>query len=220
MVLQRLLAQGLLLLARGRQSKYGFPTPDYPFGSEHPTVSSNLLNLVGDKKIEVRPNIERLLGDRVRFVDGTEAVVDMIIYATGYNVTFPFFEEEFLKAEENRLLVYHHVVPPEHPNLYFIGLIQPLGAVMPLAEVQSEWVADLLEGKGGLPPRAVMWKAIEKADAAMQQRYVPSKRHTMQVDFFPYKRILERARKQSRKHPPQQALAASTKSSATAPIPT
>ena len=207
--LQRLMAQGVLLAARGRQAQYGFPTPDYPFGSEHPTVSSDLLDLVGQKKIEVRPNIERLLGDRVRFADGSEAVVDVIIYATGYNVTFPFIDEAVLKAEENRLPVYHHVVPPEHPNLYFIGLIQPLGAVMPLAEVQCGWIADLLEGKGGLPPPEVMREAIEKEDAAMQKRYVPSRRHTMQVDFYPYKRALERARRQSRKHPPKQALAPS-----------
>ena len=116
-LLQRLLAQGLLWLARGRQSQYGFPTPDYPFGSEHPTISSSLLDLVGHGQIDVRPNIERLLGDRVRFTDGSEAEVDLIVYATGYNVTFPFFDEAFLKAEENRLPVYRHVVPPETSTL-------------------------------------------------------------------------------------------------------
>ncbi len=219
-LLQRLLAQGLLVLARGKQSRYGFPTPDYPFGSEHPTISSDLLDFVGHGKIDVRPNIERLLGDRVCFVDGSEAEVDLIVYATGYNVTFPFFDEDFLKAEENVLPVYQHVVPPEHPNLYFIGLVQPLGAVMPLAEAQSHWVADLLDGKAGLPSRKAMWAAIKKDDEAMQRRYVPSKRHTMQVDFFPYKHALERERKRGRKHPPKQALPASSTSSPDAKQPT
>ena len=124
--------------------------------------------------------------------------------ATGYNVTFPFFDRDFLKAEANRLPAYLHVVPPDHPNVYFIGLIQPLGAVMPLAEAQCAWVADLLEGHAGLPPRSRMWAAIKKEDAKITQRYVPSKRHTMEVDFYPYKRAVEQERKRGRKRAPKQ----------------
>ena len=206
--LQRRVAAGLLFLARGKQAWYGFPTPDYPIGSEHPTVSSDLLTLVGHGKIDVRPDVERLLGRRVRFVDGTGADVDIILYATGYNITFPFFEADFLQAEANRLPAYLHVVPPAHPNLYFIGLIQPLGAVMPLAEIQCEWVADLLAGEAGLPARAVMDAAIRKEEAALARRYVASKRHTIQVDFFPYKRALEQERMRGRKQPPNRALPA------------
>ena len=207
--LQRMMAQGLLRLARGKQSRYGFPTPDHPFGAEHPTVSSDILNLVGHGRIAIRPNIDRLLGDRGRFVDGTEDAVDMIIYATGYKVTFPFFDKAVLQAVENRLPVYLQVVPPEHPNLYFIGLLQPVGAVMPLAEVQSEWVADLLEGKAGLPSTAAMGKAIEKEEEKLSRRYVASARHTMQVDFFPYKQKIARERKQGRKRMPMQVLSSS-----------
>ena len=44
--------------------------------------------------------------------------------------------------------LYRRVVSVEHPGLYFIGFIQPLGPIMPIAEAQSEWVADLLAGQG------------------------------------------------------------------------
>ena len=203
---QRRVFHVLLFLARGKQSWYGFPTPDYPFGAEHPTISSDLLNLIGHGKIDVRPALECLAGDQARFVDGTEAAVDVVVFATGYNVTFPFFDQDFLRAEANRLPAYLHVVPPEHPNLYFIGLIQPLGAVMPLAEAQCEWVADLLEGRAGLPSRPRMWTAIKKNEAQMARRYVPSKRHTIQVDFYPYKRAVERERRRGRKRTPNQTL--------------
>ena len=203
---QRRVFQILLFLARGKQSGYGFPTPDYPFGSEHPTISSDLLNLVGHGKIDIRPDLDCLAGDRACFVDGTDAAVDVVIFATGYKVTFPFFDEDFLKAEANRLPAYLHVVPPEHPNLYLIGLLQPLGAVMPLAEAQCEWVADLLEGRAGLPPKARMWTAIKKEEAKVARRYVPSKRHTIQVDFYPYKHAVERERRRGRRRAPKQAL--------------
>ena len=205
-LLQRLTAHLLLYLTRGRQSKYGFPTPDYPFGAEHPTVSSDLLDLVRQGLIGVRPNIERLDGNYVRFVDGTEERVDVLIYATGYNVSFPFFDADFLQPVENRLPLYHFVVPPEEPNIYFIGLLQPLGAVMPLCEVQVQWVADLLEGKTGLPPVEQMKRVIRKTGEKMRKRYIPSRRHTLQVDFFPYKSAVERARKSGQQYPPAQAL--------------
>ena len=50
-------------------------------------------------------------------------------------------------APENRLPLYRRVVSVERPGLYFIGFIQPLGPIMPLAEAQCEWVADLLGGR-------------------------------------------------------------------------
>jgi cation diffusion facilitator CzcD-associated flavoprotein CzcO len=160
-LLQRLTASILLYLTRGRQAKYGFPRPDYPFGAEHPTISSDLLDLVGQGKIGVRPDVERLEGDCVHFVDGTKERADLLIYGTGYNVSFPFFDADFLQPEDNRLPLYHIVVPPEQPNINFIGLLQPIGAVMPLCEMQSAWVADLLDGTIGLPTVEQMHAGIE-----------------------------------------------------------
>ena len=83
---------------------------------------------------------------------------------------------------------------PDLPGLFFIGLIQPLGAIMPIAELQSEWVADLIEGKVALPDRATMLRGIRRDQQAMRKRYVASKRHTIQVDFHPYLRELRRER--------------------------
>jgi dimethylaniline monooxygenase (N-oxide forming) len=96
---------------------------------------------------------------------------------------------------DNRIALYRRVVHPDRPGLYFIGLVQPLGAIMPIAELQSEWIADVLEGKVALPERAEMWKVIEREDRRMRKRYVASKRHTIQVDFHPYMRVLRRERK-------------------------
>ena len=67
---------------------------------------------------------------------------------------------------------------------------------MPIAELQSEWVADILEGKVELPSRAAMQQVIRREDERMAKRYVRSPRHTIQVDFYPYMRTLRRERKQ------------------------
>jgi hypothetical protein len=66
---------------------------------------------------------------------------------------------------------------------------------MPIAELQSEWVADLLEGKACLPSRERMLASIAKDGRKLKKRYVASKRHTIQVDFYPYLRELQRERR-------------------------
>jgi hypothetical protein len=174
---------------------YGLPEPDHKLLEAHPTISSDLLLRIGHGDIAVRPNIDSFNGDRVRFTDGTEEQIDVVVYCTGYKVTFPFFDEGFVAAPDNQIPLYRRVVDAEHPGLYFLGLLQPLGAIMPLAEAQSEWVADLLEGNAALPPRAVMSEVIAREDARMAKRYVASKRHTIQVDFHPYLRTIARERR-------------------------
>jgi dimethylaniline monooxygenase (N-oxide forming) len=74
-------------------------------------------------------------------------------------------------------------------------LIQPLGAIMPIAELQSEWIADVIEGKAVLPERPEMLTEIAAEQAAMRKRYVASKRHTIQVDYWPYLHQLREERK-------------------------
>ena len=78
--------------------------------------------------------------------DGSEVVADAVIYCTGYNVSFPFLDPDVFSAVDNRVDLFHQVFPPDVPNLAFIGLVQPFGALMPVAEAQAEWVADQLAG--------------------------------------------------------------------------
>ncbi len=191
LAVQRTFYSALVRLARGRQESYGMPVPPTKLLNEHPTLSTELLPLVKQGRIVPKPNIERLDGDSVEFADGTREPVDVLICATGYRISFPFLSEELLATNDNRLALYGKVVHPELDGLYFIGLIQPLGAIMPLAELQAKWVAGLLSGRSRLPDRDAMRASIAEDEAALTERYVRSPRHTIQVDFFPYKKWLE-----------------------------
>lgn len=189
---QRLLYGILLRLARGRQSRYGAPEPETDLFSEHPTLSTDLLPLVASGRVVMKPRIEELRGDRILFADGSEEPVDRLIHATGYRIRFPFLDPGLLDPRGNELPLYGQVVHPDHPGLYFVGFIQPLGAIMPLAELQARWIAGLLTGELALPSAAAMRRRIERRRAAVARRYTDSPRHTIQVDFFPYRRRLER----------------------------
>jgi cation diffusion facilitator CzcD-associated flavoprotein CzcO len=197
--LRRALFTALLRLAVGPVERYGLPKPDHRVGSAHPTISSDLLNRVAHGRIAVKPNIARLAGDRVEFVDETSVAADVLVYATGYRITFPFLDPDVVAAPDNEIGLYHRVFPPALPDLAFVGLVQPLGAVMPLAEAQSRWIAAWLLGEEALPSRAQMQAHVASDRARMARRYVTSKRHTIQVDFDDYLVALRRERRAGRR---------------------
>jgi len=197
--LQKLGLRTMLRIAVGRMTDYGLPQPDHDILEAHPTVSDDLLTRLGHGDLAVKPNIDRFEGSKVFFVDGTAVEADVVVYATGYKVAFPFLDESVVRAEDNHIDLYRRVVSPDHPGLYFVGLIQPLGAVMPLAEQQAHWVADLITGDVTLPSVAQMRAQIAAYDAALRKRYVASKRHTIQVDAHTYRAELERERKTRRR---------------------
>jgi thioredoxin reductase len=198
LAVQRFVLERMLGLTSGDMTSYGLPKPDHKLLEAHPTVSAELLSRLGHGDIAVKPNIDRFAGGRgVRFADGSEEEIDLVVYCTGYKITFPFFDPNFILAEDNRLSLFRRVASVEHPGLFFVGLIQPLGAIMPIAEAQSEWVVDLLGGRGRLPSPAEMHREIEEAERKMRRRYVASKRHTIQVDFHPYLREIRRERRRA-----------------------
>jgi hypothetical protein len=92
-------------------------------------------------------------------------------------------------------------------NLAFIGLLQPLGAIMPLAEAQGQWVASYLRGEYRLPTEQAMRDWIRKDQEAMRKRYVSSKRHTIQVDFDEYLFKLARERRDGERRAAQSGYA-------------
>ena len=189
----------ILRISVGRMENYGLPKPDHRPGEAHPTISGEILGRIGHGEVKPRPNIAELMGDRVRFIDGSVEAVDVIVYCTGYRVTFPFFDPDFISAPENDLPLFRRVFKPDVGNVFFIGLLQPLGAIMPLAEAQSMWVTDYLMGRYVLPPHRELLADIERDRQQMFKRYVASKRHTMQVDFEDYLYHLERERRRGEK---------------------
>jgi dimethylaniline monooxygenase (N-oxide forming) len=190
----------LLRIAQGNVTRYGMPRPHRPVLCAPPTVSAGLLSKLGHGDIVVKPCIERFNADGVRFTDGSSEPVDVVIYCTGYKVSLPFLNGAAIGAHGKQIPLYRRIVPPQLPGLYFIGLVQPVGAVMPIAEIQSEWVADLLEGRATLPPQHHMNREIASYTAATLRRYGDSATHAIQVDFLAYMREIRRERQMGVRH--------------------
>ncbi|MDO8188032.1 NAD(P)-binding domain-containing protein [Conexibacter sp. JD483] len=191
---QRFLA-AMYKVGVGNVEDYGLPKPDHGLGEAHPTISADFLNRLAHGEMAYKPGIASLAGERVLFEDGSEEEIDAIVWCTGYRVTFPFFDEGLISAPGNDLPLFRRVFHPAIDDVFFVGLLQPLGAIMPLSEAQGQWIAAYLRGEYALPDPAALAADVEAERRKMFKRYVASKRHTMQVDFDTYLHDLRRERK-------------------------
>ena len=113
---QRMIQQLIKQLHRRPPERYGLPKPDHRFGEAHPTVSGRILDRIQHGTITPKPNIASLEGSQVRFADGSAVEADVVVYCTGYKITFPFFDEDLISAPGQP----HRAVParlsPRHPE--------------------------------------------------------------------------------------------------------
>jgi cation diffusion facilitator CzcD-associated flavoprotein CzcO len=188
--LQRRLGSVLPRVFSGRMEDFGLPTPNHRFLDAHPTVSSELLGRLGAGDAVAKPDVAELLGDRVRFADGSVEAVDAIIYATGYNVSFPFFDRDFLAAPENVLPLYKRMLKPGLDDLAFIGLGQPIPTIFPFSELQSKLAARWLSGDWAPPPLAQMEQEIRADEEFHTGHFTNKPRHTMQLEWYGYQHEL------------------------------
>nr|XP_037276296.1 flavin-containing monooxygenase 5-like [Rhipicephalus microplus] len=170
--------------------------PRHRLFQQHPTINDALANRVLSGTLVIKGDVDEFTETGVRFRgDAEDTKVDDVVLATGYDIRFPFLDESLLRVDSNRLPLFKYVFPAhmEHPEtLSFLGYIQPLGAINPIAEMQARWVVQVLLGKVQLPSKEEMLFDVERTDTAQRSRYVSSPRHTIQVDYMPYTRDLAR----------------------------
>jgi flavin-binding monooxygenase-like protein len=190
--MQRRFARVLPRIFSGRMEDFGLPTPNHNFLDAHPTVSSELLGRLGSGDAVAKGDVAELLSESVRFADGSVEPVDAIIYATGYKISFPFFDPDFLSAPENVLPLYKRMLKPGLDDLAFIGLGQPIPTIFPFSELQSKLAARWLSGDWAPPPEAEMEAEIVRDEAFHTGHFVDKPRHTMQLDWYTFADELQR----------------------------
>ncbi len=65
-------------------------------------------------------------------------------------------------------------------------MVQPFGSILPVAEMQSRWVARVFAGASTLPDGPQMRDAVDVAWATHTRLYLPRERHILQVDYVTY----------------------------------
>ena len=182
----RKLARKMIKKQLGNPADYGLPQPDHEPLDAHPSVSGEFLTRVGCGDINAKGAIDRFDQGGVIFADGSREDIDAIVWATGYKVSFPFFDDDALTPKENRFPLFKRMVKPGYENLFFLALAQPLPTLVNFAEQQSKLAAAAVAGEYAFPDAAEMDRVIAADEKTHMGHFYDTPRHTMQVDFNTY----------------------------------
>ncbi|HJT95385.1 MAG TPA: NAD(P)-binding domain-containing protein [Mycobacterium sp.] len=183
---QKIAARILPKLLSGKMENYGLPKPDHHFLDAHPTQSAELLVRLGSGDLIAKPNVRSLEGRQVRFVDDTSEDIDVIIWATGYNITFPFFDQNFLSAPGNKIDLFKRMISPGIDDLVLVGFGQAIPTLFPFVECQAQLAARYLAGTYRTPTESEMWTAIARDNKRDRSNMTDRPRHTQQMDTAVY----------------------------------
>jgi hypothetical protein len=173
----------------GSMSSYGLPEPDHEPLSAHPSVSADFLTKAGSGDIHMLPEISRLDGRTVWLADGSSVEADVVICATGYEMSFPFLDPSDTALhpdDEHRYPLFKRMIKPGVDHLFFMGLAQSSPTIVNLAEQQSKLLVGILTGSYRLPPVDEQERIMRADEAFHLEQYYAAPRHTIQIDFGRY----------------------------------
>jgi cation diffusion facilitator CzcD-associated flavoprotein CzcO len=188
--IRRPLDQALLKIIVGSPDQFGLPRPDHKLLESHPIVNAQAL---GQGDIHPKPDLEELKGREVRFKDGSVEQVDLIIYATGYRISFPFLAPSHLNSTSSAPDFHLHVFHPTYDNLFIIGMIMPDSGVWWLMDLQAQAVAQYIQALRGNGPGLRKFQTLKQGprpDLGGGIHYLRSERHRIEVEHSSYQRRL------------------------------
>lgn len=185
---QRAVIRALLRIVIGRYRDYGLPEPDHALFEAHPSVSTEVFHYLKHGRLRPRPDVARVEGDRIHFVDGASEVYDLVALGTGYDVSFPFLAPGTVPVTGKVPQLTAGMLRPEHRHLWVMGgyqarygigpLLRPLGLLLAdWARLQDELsipLGELLRRLGLPPPKTHLvdpHRAIR--DMRLGRRLVP-----------------------------------------------
>jgi cation diffusion facilitator CzcD-associated flavoprotein CzcO len=185
----------LRMFTAGQPETYGLPAPDHKLFEAHFIINSTLFYHLGHGDLVAKRDIARFNGNQVVFQDGTEETIDVIVYATGFQLSFPFLEQRHLSWPKSKPRLHLNIFDAAHPNLFFIGLFQTSTGNWPLMDYQSQLVARYINARSADPV------AAERLAGLIRQRHIDATggitftgaaRHAIELEHFSYRRHLQR----------------------------
>lgn len=193
--LRRLVNGVLLRVLVGDLQQYGLRKPDHKLLETHPIINQHLTYYMGHGMITPKPDIAELCGDSVKFKDGSVEAIDVIVYATGFNITFPFIDEQYLNWKDTHPDLYINVFHPEYDNLFVIGLIQPDSGQFWIADLQSQLMTRFIDAMETGAPAADEFRRIkrsERPDMGGGIQYLESTRHYVEIEHHSYRQRIKK----------------------------
>lgn len=179
------------LIQKGNQSEISQDLQMDP-ASEDPTrviISDSYLEKVSQKEIVVKKGqITQITETEVIFDDQTTLQADVIIFATGYQLDLPFFDQSIKqslsfeqKDQLQPVLLHKCTFHPELHNMAFVGMYR--GPYFAIMELQARWATMVFSGKALLPTTDEMLNGVEEERKIREQNPRPQFPHGDYIAF-------------------------------------
>lgn len=183
--IERPVMTALLRLIVGDVTRWGLPKPDHRLFESHPLLNSQLLHHLQHGDITVEPEIERFDGRDVVFTDGSREQIDLVLYATGYQMRIPYIDESYFAWNGDRPAQYLTAFNRNHKNLFTLGYIETNSSAYTLFDNVSNLVAQYVAAQDSDPALAARFDSLiatDDPDLSGGLALVESDRHKGYID--------------------------------------
>ncbi|XP_008694401.1 dimethylaniline monooxygenase [N-oxide-forming] 4 isoform X4 [Ursus maritimus] len=150
-----------LSITKGKKSKF--------------VVNDELPTCILCGTITMKTSVKEFTETSALFEDGTVGEnIDIVIFATGYTFSFPFFEEPFKSLCTKKIFLYKRVFPSnlERATLAVIGFIGLKGSILAATELQARWATRVFKGLCQIPPSQKLMAEATKKEQLIKRPHV------------------------------------------------
>lgn len=172
---------------------FGLPKPVHEIDEAHPIMNSQLLYHIGHGDITPKPDVKSFAGNRVLFTDETEVDVDVVIYATGYDVDLSFIEPQVLEGKTNPYKFFLNMIPYNQDSLMFMGYLNSPSGFGNLATAAGRFLMTYLNAKQANKKPWQVFKMMKENGERLdlgRERFMSTERHRYELDLWKYLQTL------------------------------
>ena len=193
--LRRIINGMILRILVGDLRRYGLRKPGHRLLETHPIVNQLITFYMGHGRIKPKVDVAELCGDAVRFADGSVEQIDVIVYATGFKISFPFIDNKTLNWKSTHPDLYINAFHREYDNLFVMGMIQPDSGQFWIVDLQAELMAKFIRACDQVAPVADKFrrlKSTQRPDLGGGVKYLDSTRHLLEIEHASYRRRIKK----------------------------
>ena len=191
---ERLLYSVMRPLVIGDVRRWGLPRPDHKLFETHPLLNTQLLHYLQHGDLAARPGVLRFDGRDVVFTDGTRERIDVVVFATGYDMSISYVPHDYLSWTDGRPNMYLNAFATR-PGLFGVSYLEVNSSAYTLFDRIANLVAQHLADRRDNPVQVARFRELvthDHPDLSSGVRFVDSPRHTNYVEVRAYKRALSR----------------------------
>jgi cation diffusion facilitator CzcD-associated flavoprotein CzcO len=169
--LKQMVDGALLRLLIGDPTRLGLPRPDHRLYESHPVVNNLVLHHVAHGDIRVRRAPRQFEGKDVIFADGSRSAYDLVLLATGFQLSFPFLTREDLNWQGDNPQLYLNAFHPTANDLFVLGMVEATGIGWEGRAQQAELVARVIQARSTGHPGIAAFDAARVQGADLRGGY-------------------------------------------------